>query len=89
MASLTQFGEHVSRYETNGSALIAPELRESRTHLPKKEILQVADYRMRHNQYSELSKTHRPHVPCQDADLTNLFVVWSPHALNASNVSAA
>jgi hypothetical protein len=76
------------RYETNGSSLIAPELRESRTHLPKKEILQVADYRMRHNQYSKPLKRISHMCPacldtdqiltCQDADL---IVSCGHHAL--------
>jgi alkaline phosphatase D len=66
-------GDYIYEYETNGSSLIAPELRESRTHLPKKEILQVADYRMRHNQYNTDvdTKAMRASAP--------LVPVWDDH----------
>lgn len=44
---------YIYETERNASELILPQYRAARTHFPAKEILSVADYRARHNQYSE------------------------------------
>jgi alkaline phosphatase D len=45
-------GDYIYETERNASEFILPQYREQRTHFPKKEILTVADYRARHNQYN-------------------------------------
>ena len=54
MTDISSCCSYIYETERNASELILPQYRAARAHFPAKEILSVADYRARHNQYSAL-----------------------------------
>jgi hypothetical protein len=54
MTDMASCCSYIYETERNAPELILPQYRAARAHFPAKEILSVADYRARHNQYSAL-----------------------------------